>query len=317
VLTYIARRALTMIPTLFGVSVLVFLIYHVVGDDPVYLYLGKNATQTDIEAMRHAMGLDLPLWKQYLVGMKELLTLDLGFSMSSQQKISDMFIEGVGPSIALTMPALVLYSGVSIILGLVCAYWRGTLVDKMIIVGATIGMAISYVAVMIFGQYLLGYLPTEHGFKLFEITGYERGIPRCLKYIVLPNLISVFVALGYNTRFFRSVAVEEMSKDYIRTAKAYGAGTRTILFKHVLKNILLPIIARDVVTLPFLITGSFLLESFFSIPGLGFKLLHAIQSADFKVIKTFTMLIALLVVIANTLADILSSLADPRVKLES
>lgn len=308
-LTYIARRALTMIPTLFGVSVLVFLIYHVVGDDPVYLYLGKNATLADIENMRRALGLDQPLWKQYLVGIKELLTLDLGFSMSSQQKISQMFLEGMGPSIAITLPALTLYSGVSIALGLVCAYWRGTAVDKLIVVGATIGMAVAYVAVMIFAQYFLAYR-----WGLFEITGYERGLA-CVPYVLLPNLISTAVALGYDTRFFRSVAVEEMTRDYVRTAKAYGADARTVLFKHVLKNLLIPIIARVIVALPFMITGSFLLESFFQIPGLGFKLLHAIQSADFKVIKTFTMAIAFLVVVTNALADILTSLADPRVKL--
>ncbi|MFH1725843.1 MAG: ABC transporter permease [Elusimicrobiota bacterium] len=314
-LTYVARKFLTMIPTLFGVSVLVFVIFNIIGDDPVYLYLGKNATIEDVLALRQQLGLDRSLPVQYLRGMKELLTLDLGYSLSSNQKVSQMFLEGMGPSIAITLPALVLYSGLSVILGLVCAYWRGTIIDKLIIIGATVGMAISYVAVMIFGQYFLAFLPYEHGFKVFEITGYERGFPDCVKYILLPNLISVFVALGYNTRFFRSVAVEEMSRDYIRTAKAYGAGTRTILFKHVLRNILPPIIARDVVTLPFLITGSFLLESFFAIPGLGFKLLHAIQSADFQVIKTFTMLIALLVVVTNTVADILNSIADPRVKL--
>lgn len=309
-LTYAARRILTMIPTLFGVSVLIFVIYHVVGDDPVYLYLGKNATQADIEALRHAMGLDLPLWRQYIVGMKEILTLNLGFSMSSQQKIADMFLEGIGPSIAITLPALFAYSGISIVLGLVCAYWRGTWVDKGVVISATIGMALSFVAVMIFGQYFLAFR-----WGLFEITGYEKGFPDCLPYIVLPNLIAVFVALGYDTRFFRSVAVEEMSRDYVRTAKAYGADTRAVLFKHVLKNIMIPIISRVIVTLPFLITGSFLLESFFQIPGLGYKLLHAIQSADFKVIKTFTMAIAFLVVISNAVADILNSLVDPRVKL--
>ncbi len=314
-LTYIGRRLLMMIPTLIGVSILIFVIYNVIGDDPVYLYLGKNATMDDVEAMRRSLGLDKPLWMQYLVGMKELITFDLGFSLSSKQKISQMFIEGVGPSVAITLPALVIESVIAIALGLITAYWRGTMIDKTIVVTATIGMAISYVAVMIFGQYFLAFLPLEHGFKLFEITGYEKGFPNCVPYIILPNLITIFVALGYNTRFFRSVAVEEMSRDYVRTAKAYGAGTRKILFKHVLKNIMIPIIARVIVTMPFLITGSFLLESFFSIPGLGFKLLHAIQSADFQVIRVFSMLIAALVVVTNAVADILTSFVDPRVKL--
>jgi peptide/nickel transport system permease protein len=315
-LTYIARKFLTMIPTLFGVSVIVFVIFNVVGDDPVYLYLGKNATAEDVEIMRKALGLDKPLWMQYLVSMKELLTFDLGYSMSSKQKITDMFLKGAGPSIALTLPALFLYSAISIMLGLVCAFWRGTWIDKTIAVLATVGMSISYVAVMIFAQYFLAFMPIEKwGTELFPITGYESGFPDCIPYIVLPNLITVFVALGYNTRFFRSISVEEMNRDYIRTARAYGANTRTILFKHVLKNILIPIIARVVVTLPFMITGSFLLEQFFVVPGLGYKLLHAIESADFKVVRTFTMLIATLVVMTNALADILNSLVDPRVKL--
>ncbi len=304
-----------MIPTLIGVSILVFTIFNLVGDDPAYLYLGKNATQAEIEALRHELGTDQPLHIQYLRGMKELVTLDWGFSMSSKEKISKMFRDGVGPSVAITLPALVVYSIISIILGLICAFWRGRLVDKFVIVGSTVGMAISYVAVMIFGQYFLAFLPDQAGYVTFPITGYEKGFIKCLPYIILPNMISAFVALGYNTRFFRSVSVEEMNKDYIRTAKAYGADAKVILFKHVLKNIMIPIIARVIVTLPFLITGSFLLESFFVIPGLGYKLLNAIQGADFPVIKIFTMLIALLVVVTNTVADILNSLVDPRVKL--
>ncbi|MDE2293096.1 MAG: ABC transporter permease [Elusimicrobia bacterium] len=314
-LTYVIRRLTAMLPTLLGVSLLVFVIFNVVGDDPVYLYLGKNATQAQVTELRHEMGLDRPLYVQYLVGMKDLVTGRLGFSMSAKEPISRMFREGIGPSIAVTMPALFLYSSVAIMLGLICAYWRGTTVDKLIVIGATMGMAMSYVAVMIFAQYFLAFIPSERGLQLFPIAGYESGFLDCLPYILLPNLISTFVALGYDTRFFRSVAVEEMNKEYIRTAKAYGAGTRTILFKHVLKNIMIPIIARVVVAIPFLIAGSFLLESFFVIPGLGYKLLHAIESADYPVIKTFTMLIATLVVVTNTLADILNSLVDPRVKL--
>ncbi|OIO11872.1 MAG: hypothetical protein AUJ52_01510 [Elusimicrobia bacterium CG1_02_63_36] len=315
-LTYIARKFLAMIPTLIGVSILVFVIFNVVGDDPVYLYLGKNATVEDVEIMRHSMGLDKPLWTQYLISMKELVTFNLGYSMSSKEKITDMFLNGAGPSIALTLPALFLYSGISIVLGLICAYWRGTWVDKMIAVLATVGMSISYVAVMIFAQYFLAFMPVEKwGVEIFPITGYENGFPDFIPYILLPNLITTFVALGYNTRFFRSIAVEEMNRDYIRTARAYGADTRTILFKHVLKNIMIPIIARVVVTLPFMITGSFLLEQFFVVPGLGYKLLHAIESADFKVVRTFTMLIAFLVVVTNSVADILNSMVDPRVKL--
>lgn len=314
-LTYILRRMVAMVPTLLGVSILVFSIFNVIGDDPVYLYLGKNATQAEVESLRHELGLDKPLPLQYLDGMKRLVTFDLGFSMSAKEPISRMFMQGVGPSIAITLPALVLYSAVSIVLGLVCAYWRGTLIDKLIVVGATCGMAVSYVAVMIFAQYFLAFIPNQHDLVSFPITGYERGFFKCIPYILLPNLISCFVALGYDTRFFRAVAVEEMNKEYIRTAKAYGAGTRVILFKHVLKNISIPIISRVVVVIPFLIAGSFLLESFFVIPGLGYKLLHAIESADYPVIKTFTMLIALLVVVTNTIADILSSLVDPRIKL--
>ncbi len=315
-LAYIARRALLMIPTLFGVSVLVFLIFNVIGDDPAYLYLGKNATEEDLNALRRSLGLDAPLYLQYLRGMKDLVTLDLGYSMSSKEKISDMLRQGIGPSFAITFPALVMYSGASIVIGLLAAYWRRTWIDKTLVVAATIGMSISYVAVMIFAQYFLAFIPRGYGITLFPISGYEEGFFRCIPYILLPNLISAFVGLGYDTRFFRTVSLEEMGKEYVLTARAYGANRRTILFKHVLKNIMIPIIARVIVTLPFLITGSFLLESFFVIPGLGYKLLNAIQSADYPVIKTFTMMIAFLIVVTNTLADVLNSFVDPRVRLE-
>lgn len=314
-LAYILRRLAAMVPTLLGVSLLVFVIFNVIGDDPVYLYLGKNATPAQIESLRRELGLDKPLYVQYLVGMKQLVTFDLGFSMSAKEPIARMFAQGIGPSIAVTLPGLMLYSGISVLLGLICAYWRGTIVDKLVVVGATFGMALSFVAVMIFAQYFLAFIPSQKGLTSFPITGYERGFFACIPYILLPNLISCFVALGYDTRFFRSVAVEEMNKEYVRTAKAYGAGTRVILLKHVLKNILIPIISRVVVAIPFVVSGSFLLESFFVIPGLGYKLLHAIESADYPVIRTFTMLIAVLVVVANTVADILNSMVDPRVKL--
>ncbi|RME45607.1 MAG: ABC transporter permease, partial [Deltaproteobacteria bacterium] len=257
-----------MIPQLIGVYLLLFLVLRVAGTDPAYLYLPKHATPEEIAAFRHEKGLDKPLWYQCLSGMKDLVTLDLGYSWSSKEPVSKMFLDGVGPSVALTLPALLLYTLISIALGLICAYWRGTLIDKTIIVLATVGMAISYVAVMIFAQYFLAFLPSEYGHPIFPVIGYESGFdwvylldripvmpwPRNLRYIVLPTLISTFVALGYDTRFFRSIAVEEINRDYIRTAKAYGATTRTILFKHVLKNIMIPIIARVVVTLPFLIT---------------------------------------------------------------
>ena len=177
-------------------------------------------------------------------------------------------------------------------------------------------MSISFLVYIILGQYFGAYwlnqrLPGE----LFAIDGYQPGIRYWAHYCLLPVLISVIVAMGYDTRFYRAVMVEESARDYITTAQAKGATKRKIMFVHMLKNAMIPIVTRIMTTLPFLITGSILLETYFSIPGMGQTLIEAVRAKDFPVIQTFTAIFAALYIVSNILTDVLYAAFDPRVRL--
>lgn len=308
--TYILRRILQAIPTLFGVTLITFILFNVVGGDPVYQMVGKGARQKEIDALRHELGLDRPLYKQYFFYLKQIATFDFGRSYARKQKISTMIKEGIGPSLSLAIPAFFTGSLLGIIISLVVALYRGKLFDRVVVVVTIAGMSISFLAYIIAGQYYLAYIG-----GLFPISGWEPGF-RGIPFLILPGLIWVVVALGSDVRFFRTVMLDEINQDYVQTAYAKGLGKYSVLFKHVLKNAMIPIITRLVIAIPFLYTGSLLLEQFFSIPGLGSMSIDAINSSDFPVIKAITFIGALLYVLGNILTDICYVLVDPRVRLK-
>ena len=307
---YIFRRILQAIPTLFGVTLITFILFNVVGGDPVYQMVGKGAGQKEIDALRHELGLDRPLYKQYFFYLKQIVTFDFGRSYANKQKISTMIKEGVGPSLSLAVPAFFCGSLLGIIISLFVALYRGKIFDRAVVVLTIAGMSISFLAYIIAGQYYLAYVA-----GLFPISGWEPGF-RGIPFLVLPGLIWVVVSLGSDVRFFRTVMLDEINQDYVQTAYAKGVGKYAVLFKHVLKNAMIPIITRLVIAIPFLYTGSLLLENFFSIPGLGSMSINAINSSDFPVIKAITFIGALLYVLGNILTDICYVLVDPRVRLK-
>jgi peptide/nickel transport system permease protein len=178
-------------------------------------------------------------------------------------------------------------------------------------------MSVSFLVYIILGQYFGAYLLNESiDGELFAIEGYESGLANWPHYCLLPVLISTIVALGYDTRFYRAVMVEESTRDYILTAQAKGASTTKIMFVHTLKNAMIPITTRIMITLPFLVTGSILLEMYFNIPGMGRTLITAITAKDFPVIQAFTAMFAALFIATNILTDVLYALVDPRVRLQ-
>ena len=195
-------------------------------------------------------------------------------------------------------------------MALLAAFFRGTLLDRSLVVVSVIMMSISVLAYILFGQWLFAY-------KLgwFEIAGYEYGFPDFLPYVVLPAMIWIVLSIGPDVRFYRTIILDEVHQDYVRTARAKGLANRTILFKHVLKNAMIPIITNLVTQIPALILGALLIENFFGIPGLGNITLQAINSSDFPVIKAMTILSSMLYIIFNVITDILYTLVDPRVKL--
>ena len=314
---FIVRRLLYNIPVYLGIILLVMAALRV--NDPIYARLGKDPSQEDIDNLRAKAGLDKPFIVQYGLFLKQVVTLDFATESWSTpgRTVQDRLASSVIPSLSLTLPALLLTSVISICVGIVSSYFRGRFVDKTLVFFAVLGMSISFLVYIILGQYFGAYWLNEKlDTRIFAISGYEPGINNWAFYCLLPIMISVIVAMGYDTRFYRAVMVEETTKDYITTARAKGASKAKIMFVHMLRNAMIPIITRIMITLPFLITGSILLEMFFGIPGMGKTLLTAINDKDFPVIQAFTAIFAGVFIVSNILTDVMYALVDPRVRVQ-
>lgn len=308
---YIIRRLLYLIPVLLGVSFLIFLLFNVVAGDPTAVLLGKNATARQMEELREQLGLNKPLFMQYLDVVKSAFTFDFGRSWATKQEITYMLKQGAYPSLTLTIPAFVISTVLSLFISLFVAYYRGKGIDLFIRFLCIAGMSVSALAYILGFQWLFAY-------KLgwFEISGFEYGFPEFLPYIALPAIIWIILSLGPDVRFFRTVILDEIYQDYVRTARAKGLGEITILLKHVLRNAMIPIITYTVIQIPFLILGALLLENFFGIPGIGGMTLNALNNSDFPVIKAMAILSSVVYIIFSLVSDILYTIADPRVKLK-
>ena len=307
---YILRRLLYVIPVILGVCAIIFLIFNVVAPDPALIILGKHATVEQIVEIREQLGLNRSMWLQYFDIVKSAFTFDFGRSWSTKQEIIQMIKAGAIPSATLSFPAFFISTVLGISIALMVAFYRGSVFDKITVVGCVTLMSVSSLAYILFGQWFFAY-------KLgwFEISGYDYGFPYFIPYILLPAIIWVMLSVGPDVRFYRTIMLDEIYQDYIRTARAKGLSETVILFKHVLKNAMIPIITYVVIQIPFLILGALLLESFFSIPGLGSITLNAINSSDFPVIRAMTVLSAVAYIIFSVITDVLYTLVDPRVRL--
>ena len=323
--TYILRRTLYNIPVFLAIILLVMAALRVT--DPVSAHLGKNATEEQIRLKTESFGLDDPFPVQYVRFLGQLVTFDFGNDRSWDQDlpVGKMILDAVPPSVAVMGPTLIVTASIALVVGLVSAFNRGRAPDKILMFVAVIGMSISVLVYIILGQYFGAYLPKQESSSWpFEVAvdasaaggrGFFFVPSNWVAYCMLPVIINVVVALGYDTRFYRAVMVEETRKDYIRTARAKGASTFRVMFVHMLKNAMIPIITRIMISLPFVVTGSILVEVYFNIPGMGRTLINAINAKDFPVIQTFTALFAALFIASNILTDVLYALADPRVRL--
>lgn len=300
-----------VIPVLLGVSLIIFVLFNLVSGDPTAVLLGKNATAKQMHELREQLGLNKTLFFQYLDIVKSAFSLEFGRSWSTKQEIIQMIKQGAYPSLCLSIPAFTISTFVSLLISLFVAFYRGKGIDLFIRFLCIAGMSISALAYILFFQWFFA-------FKLgwFEISGFEYGFPDFIPYIALPAIIWILLSLGPDVRFFRTVILDEIYQDYVRTARSKGVAELTIIFKHVLRNALIPIITYVVIQLPFLILGALLLESFFSIPGLGGMTLNALNSSDFPVIKAMAILSSLFYIVFGLISDILYTFADPRVKLK-
>lgn len=310
-LAYVIRKILSSIPIIFGVALVTFMLFNVVGGDPTYQILGKNASPQQIAEVRSLYGFDQPWLVQFGNYLKQIATFDYGLSYASRRPISQMLIEGVGASLTLAIPAFLITTLIAIAIGLFVAYYRGTVIDKGVVVLCILGMSVPALAYILAGQYYLAF-----SWDLFPIHGYETSFPERFQYVALPILIWILVSLGYDVRFFRTAILEETGQDYVRTARAKGLNERRVFFKHVLKNSMVPIITNVVIQIPMLILGSLLLESFFGIPGVGGITIDAFNNSDVPVLRAMTTLTSLLFIFGNLVTDILYKVVDPRVTLK-
>lgn len=308
---YIIKRMLYIIPVILGVCGIIFVLFNLVGGDPTHMLLGKHATAQQMAELRATLGLDRPLFYQYLDIVKSAFTFDFGRSWNTKQEISTMIMDGAIPSLSVSLPGFILSSIIGLIISVVVAYYRGRRIDTVVRIACIAGMSISSLAYILFFQWFFAYK-----LGLFEISGYEYGFPEFLPYILLPSIIWIILSIGPDVRFYRTVILDEIYQDYVRTARAKGLSEIVILLKHVLKNAMIPIITYVVIQLPFLILGALLLESFFSIPGLGGITLNALNSSDFPVIKAMAILSAVAYILFSLLSDVLYTVFDPRIKLK-
>ena len=310
--SYLTRRLWQFFPTLLGVVLLVFFLFNWVGGDPAYILAGKIASAEQVENIRRSLGVDQPYWVQLGIFLKQVATADFGVSWSTNERVSQIFATRLGPSLTVLLPLLLLSTVIGLAAAMLVAYYRGSLTDRAIMVACTIGQSVSILVYILVLQYWLAY---QLGW--FPVQGWGGTLgENLLAYAALPILVGVIVSLAPDIRLYRSVFLEEINQDYVRTARAKGLGEGRVMWLHVLRNAAIPITTNVMTQVPGLLAGAFLIERFFSIPGIGREVILAVERSDFPVIKAVTIYVAIATMIVNLLADLTYRALDPRVQLK-
>lgn len=311
-LAYLIRRLWQMVPTLAGVVLLVFVLFKYFGGDPAEILGGLNATPDQITAIREQLGLNEPVWVQLWIFVKGIVTFDWGKSWATNEAVSNLFATRLPATLTVMVPILVLDVLLALPLAMWVAYRRGSLTDRVLMVVTTVALSISFLVYIIIGQYLFGF---QLGW--FPVQGWsDSTLTNLAVYTPLPVLLAVLVGISPQTRLYRTFFLDELGQDYVRTARAKGLTENTVLFKHVMRNAMIPILTNVGLQLPGVFVGSFLIEVFFSIPGLGREILLAVNRSDYPVIQAVTVYLAFLTMLINLLVDLAFKLVDPRVVLK-
>jgi peptide/nickel transport system permease protein len=309
---YVARRLWQFIPTLLGVVLLVFCLFNWVGGDPAYMLAGKIANPEQIENIRRQLGVDQPYAVQLWIFLKQIVSGDFGASWSTNERVSDIFSTRLGPSLTVLVPLLIVSTLLAMAAAMLVAYLRGSLTDRAIMIGCTVAQSVSILVYILVFQYVLAY---QLGW--FPVQGWGTGFAEnLLRYSALPIIVGVAVSLAPDIRLYRSFFLDEISQDYVRTARAKGLSEHRVMWVHVLRNAAIPIVTNVMIQVPGLLAGAFLIERFFSIPGIGREVILAVERSDFPVIKAVTVYVALATMILNLAADLLYRALDPRVQLK-
>ena len=309
---YLIRRLWQMIPTLLGVILLVFLLFKFFGGDPAEILGGLNASADQVQAIRDQLGLNRPWYVQLAIYLKGIVTFDWGRSFATNEAVGHIFATRLPATLTVMTPILILDTLLALPIAMWVAYRRGSLSDRAIMVVSTVALSISFLVYIIVGQYVFGF---QLGW--FPVQGWSDSLLKNLTtFVPLPVLLALLVGLAPQTRLYRTFFLDELGHDYVRTARAKGMTEATVLFKHVLRNAMIPILTNVALALPSIFVGSFLIEVFFSIPGVGREVILAVNRSDYPVIQAFTVYLAMITMLVNLAVDVLYKLVDPRVVLK-
>ena len=331
---YAIRRSLTVVPVLLGVSVLVFSFVHMIPGDPALTMLGERATPEKVAEVRARLGLDRPIWQQYVLYFGNVLHGDLGVSVVRGDPVTTDLLRRFPATVELALAAIVLAIAIGIPIGIGSAVWRNSLLDSLARLGALTGvsMPIFWLGLMLawFFGVRLRVLPTgfrlESGTTLVPWTNFvmldatlqgdRSALADALRHLVLPALALATIPLAIIARMTRASMLDVLSREYIRTAEAKGLSRRAVILRHALRNALLPVLTVIGLQVGQLLAGAILTETIFSWPGIGLWVYESIESRDYAIVQGASLFIAAIVVVVNLVTDLLYAAVDPRIKYE-
>ena len=318
---YIIRRILLTIPTVLGIVLLTFILFSLVSKNPARAYAGKQASPQTLKAIEHKMGLDKPrffnraaarergVWAFFDTQFFDLLFFRFPQSMRYEDSVWHL-LKTKGPvSLAIQIPAFLVLLGLELVIALYVANRRGHFADLTITTISILGMSIPALSIYLAAQWFFGA-----ELKIFPVAGWESGF-YAIHFAALPILCVIFSQLGWGARFYRTVVLDELNLDYVRTARAKGVAGREVMLTHILRNVMIPVVTNSIAYLPFLITGALVLEHQFQIPGMGELIVQSIFNQDRSVVMGLVYLISIAYCLALLVSDILYAVVDPRVSL--
>ncbi len=331
-LKYTLKRLLMAIPVVWGIVTIVFVLMRVFSANPAYLILGQRATAEKVAELTAYLGLDQPIWTQYVIFLKQLLHGDLGTSLFSSLPVMQELLERMPATIELALFAVIIASIIGIALGVICAVKQNSFTDRICQVGGLVGISLPrfWLGLMLIIAFAvnLGWLPvsgrfdfaakpkTITGFMIIDsiITGDWKALGSTLRYLALPGISIAISSVGTIMRYTRSTMLETIRQDYIRTARAKGLKERVVVVRHALKNALIPIVTVIGMELGGLFGGSVLTETIFAWPGIGKYVVDGINNSDYAVVQGGCMLVAIIAVLMNLVVDLLYGTLDPRIR---
>ncbi|GAK13252.1 ABC transporter permease [Geomicrobium sp. JSM 1781026] len=310
---YILKRILSVIPVLLVVAVVVFFIIHLTPGDPAAVILGPEATQQDVEQLRENLGLNLPIYEQFVTWFFNVLRGDLGWSIYMNKPVLNAFFDQLGPTFSLAILSQAIAILIAIPMGIIAASRRGTYLDRLVMSFSLFGVSVPNFLLAL----LLVLIFAVH-FSLLPVAGYQplsAGVFEHVRYLILPAIALGAIQAALISRVTRSSMLEVLHSNYVKTAVAKGAKESVVVIKHALKNAFIPILTVIGQTFGQLIAGAVVIETVFNIPGIGQLIINAITRRDFEVVQGSILLIATFYVVINLVVDLMYGLIDPRVRL--